>query len=74
MTWHGTSRDKKSLNHECLILMLFFVQPYMHQRLREGLFQFHMPAKTFMAYLHAKQFAERSDNMLVVKNNNHRSS
>jgi hypothetical protein len=43
--------------------MLFFVQPYMHQRLREGLFQFHMPAKTFMAYLHAKQFAERSDNM-----------
>ena len=24
MTWHGTSRDKKSLNHEYLILMLFF--------------------------------------------------
>ena len=44
----------------------------MHQRL--GAVQFHMPAKSFMAYLHAKQFAERSDNMLVVKNNNHRSS
>ena len=49
-----------------------FVQPYMHQRLRAV--QFHMPVKSFMAYLHAKQFAERSDIMLVVKNNNHRSS